>query len=254
MQYYKETKTLAIYSYFNEELNDIPKDIEIIIFHNKKSIDLSEQKNIKQLIFDFVYEYILDNYFRINYFNLETYVDYKLLNNLTHLTFERHFNFKIDNFPKNLTHLIFGWAFNRKIKYLPKNLTYLKFGDHFNQEVANLPKNLTHLFFRIHFNQEVVNLPKNLIFLNLGYSLKEYKIPKNIKELVLYYNNNLIDNIPEHIEKIYINFCYYDMDNEKYKKIDNIPLTIKEIIIKNEKYKKYIKIPFGCKLTINNFY
>jgi hypothetical protein len=44
------------------------------------------------------------------------------------------------------------------------------------------------------------------------------------------------------------------MDNEKYKKIDNIPLTIKEIIIKNEKYKKYIKIPFGCKLTINNFY
>jgi hypothetical protein len=35
-------------------------------------------------------------------------------------------------------------------------------------------------------------------------------------------------------------------------KVENLPLTIKEIGIMFERYKKFIKIPFGCILNINN--
>ena len=109
---------------------------------------------------------------------------------------------------------------------LPKNLTHLTFGYSFNKKVDNLPQNITHLTFGYVFNQIVD------------------KLPITIKELSLHCNNNLINNLPEHIEKLFINFYY------KIKKVENLPFTLKEIIIKDEKFKEYIKIPFGCILTI----
>jgi hypothetical protein len=57
--------------------------------------------------------------------------------------------------------------------------------------------------------------------------------------------NNLINNIPNYIEKIYIKFY------ENTKIISNLPITIKEIVLKKEKYTKYIKIPFNTIITIN---
>jgi hypothetical protein len=72
-------------------------------------------------------------------------------------------------------------------------------------------------------------------------------LPKFLKKLFLTCVNNLINNIPEHIEKIYILFFNYNNHN---KKVENLPSTIKEIVIENEKFKKYIKVPFGCIITI----
>ena len=76
------------------------------------------------------------------------------------------------------------------------------------------------------------------------------KLPKNLKEFSLAFDNNFINNIPKHIEKIYI---WFSNDDKYDKKVENLPLTIKEIVIEDEYYKKYIKIPFGCVLTIKKF-
>jgi hypothetical protein len=172
----------------------------------------------------------------------------KNLTHLTHLTLGNNFNKKVDNFPKNLAHLTLGNNFNQKVDNLPQNLIHITLGNVFNQKVDNLPQNLIHITLGNVFNQKVDNLPKNLKYLKLGWLFQnKIIIPKNIKELSLSCNNNLINNIPEHIENIYI----YFPNNEVYiKKIENLPPTIKEIVIKNEEYKEYIKIPFGCIITI----
>jgi hypothetical protein len=91
-------------------------------------------------------------------------------------------------------------------------------------------------------------LPKNLKLLKLGWFFQnDFILPKNLKKLSLTCNNNLLNNIPEHIEKIYI---YFDYRYDYNKKIENLPLTIKEIIIYDEKYIKYIKVPFNCILSV----
>jgi hypothetical protein len=72
-------------------------------------------------------------------------------------------------------------------------------------------------------------------------------IPKNLKELVIFHKNTLINNLPDNIEKIHIMF---NLKNKNNKYVSNLPLSIKEIIIEKEKYKKFIKIPFSAILTI----
>jgi hypothetical protein len=161
-----------------------------------------------------------------------------------------YFNKKLDNLPQKITHLVFGRMFNKKVDNLPKNLTHLTFEFCFNKKVDNLPKNLTHIIFGVDFNQNIDKLYKNLKYLQIDwYFQNEIMLSKNLKELSLTCNNYLIDNIPEHIEKIYIYFSDYD---DKNRKVENLPLTIKEIVIEDEYYKKYIKIPFECILTIKN--
>jgi hypothetical protein len=169
--------------------------------------------------------------------------------NLTHLTFDNYYD--TDNLidfclPPNLTYLKFG-LFSRSKKplvNLPSKLTHLCLSYHFNHKIDDLPQSLTHLKLGYLFNQSLDNLPNSLKFLSL-YEQKNIKLTKNIKELSLMHNNNLINNLPENIEKIYIKF-----NDNKMSVVNNLPLTIKEIIITSEKYKKYIKIPFGAILTI----
>jgi len=70
------------------------------------------------------------------------------------------------------------------------------------------------------------------------------KLSKSFKKIGLYSHCNLINNLPLRLEEVYIKF--YDM-NEYNKKVTNLPMTLKKIVIQNEKYLKYItKIPFGC--------
>ena len=199
MEYNRDTKTLTIFFNFNKELQNIPENTEIIIFEK---------------------EYLLYS----------------------------KFNQKVDNLLQNITHIIFNRDFNQKVDNLPKNLTYLFFGNNFNQKVNNLPKNLFCLIFGNSFNQKINNLPKSLFHIDFGYKFTQniYRIPKSINELSLYNNNEYINNIPNHIIKIYIKYSNSNID----KKIENLPPSIKEIIIQHEIFKKYIKIPFGCILTI----
>jgi hypothetical protein len=167
---------------------------------------------------------------------------------LTHLTFGFNFNQSVDKLPLSLTHLYFGCWFNQPVDNLPTNLTYLFFSDDFNQPVDNLPLSLTHLTFGFNFNQSVDNLPENIIVLKLfGSKNNNIIIPKNVKELYIYNDNILINNLPEHIEKLFILFNYFSKT-----KIENLPITLKEIIVEKNKYIKYIKIPFETKIIVDD--
>jgi hypothetical protein len=169
--------------------------------------------------------------------------------NLTYITFNYYFNQKIDNLPKNLKILnLKTHDFNQKIDNLPKNLKILNLKTFdFNQKINKLPKNLIHLtLYSLYFNKSINCLPKFLTSFSISWTINcDIKLPKNVKYLSLTCKNNLINNIPEHIEKVYIYF-----NDKQDKKVENLPLTIKEIIINDEEYKKYIKIPFGTILTI----
>jgi hypothetical protein len=194
-------------------------------------------------------------------------------NNTKTLIIHPEFNGELKDSPKETEIIIFKptyvyFTFGRKKVILPKyflifpqSLKIIIFSHYFNQKVYNLPKNLTHLTFGFNFNQKISNLPKNLEYLKIGYPTKFEKqiiLPKNLKKLSLNCNNNLINNIPKHIEKIYISFHYClveiidnnNNNNNNIIKIDNLPPTIKKIVIENEKHKNYIKIPFGCIVSI----
>jgi hypothetical protein len=67
-----------------------------------------------------------------------------------------------------------------------------------------------------------------------------------VKTITLFCNNYLLNNLPEHIEKLFIIFFRDDKLNNK---VENIPITIKEIVVVKN-YEKYIKKPFGTILTI----
>ena len=133
MEYDAKTKTLTIYYSFNEELKELPLDVQIIVFEESSLIHHKE--------FLFTEQY--------SKFNKE--VD-SLPNSTTHLIFGRHFNQRADKLPSSSTHLTFGYNFNQEVNNLPLSLTHLTFGYNFNQEVDNLPPKLTHLTFGSNFN------------------------------------------------------------------------------------------------------
>jgi hypothetical protein len=194
-------------------------------------------------------QYITHLYFEID-FNPNIYNYHK---NLTYITFGIIFNQKVDNLPQNLIHLTFKNDFNKKIDNLPKNLMILNLRTYkFNQKIDKLPKNLVHLtLFSVNFNKSINCLPKSLTSFAISWLINcDIKLPKNVNYLLLTCNNNLINNIPEHIEILNIYFDNY----KENKYIENLPSTIKKIIIKDEECQKYIKKPFGTVLTIKPDY
>jgi hypothetical protein len=281
---------------FMEKIHFLPPNITHIVFGKNYCGNINNlPKNLTHLTLGD--NYILSiNKSQKNFFGLPK--------NLTHLTFGMNFNRKVNQLPKKLTHLTFGDKFNQTIDNLPKNLTHLILGCDFNQSIDNLPNSLTHLTFseKSLFNYAVNKLPQNLTHLIFrGQTFKmnnlinsathlthitinknitqNIKLPETVKSLSLYYNNPLLNNLPEHIEKVFIEFddiCQSLIDSDKeyfenkniYKNyedylikrknrkvnelITNLSSSIKEIIIKDEFFKKYIKIPFDCILTIQN--
>jgi hypothetical protein len=217
--YNKETKIPIIPFDYDEEI----KELKYIMDTNNLA------KNLTHLTFKDYFNQPVDN----------------LPLSLTYLNFGRDFNQPVDNLPKNLTHLTFGCYFNKLIDNLPKNLTHLTFGWYFNQSVDKLPKNLTHLTLSGIFNQPVNYLPESLIVLKLFCDII-IEIPKNVKELHINSSNFLLNNLPYNIEKLFIK---YWVD----RKINNLPSTLKEIIIHDfigDEVMKNITIPFGSIVSI----
>ena len=155
----------------------------------------------------------------------------------------------IEYIPNETQHIYFCCPsiFNKKIDNLPQNLIGLFLGSNFNQKLDNLPKNLSNLSLSRHYNNKINKLPKNLLYLKFfGSFNNKINIPKNLKILHMPCHINLINNIPKHIEKIHIDFNIIESYN---KKVENLPFTLKEIVIKSI-YEKYVKVPFGCILTL----
>ena len=65
--------------------------------------------------------------------NATSGTEIKLTENITNLSFGRHFNQKIE-LTENITNLSFGYGFNQNIE-LTVNITHLSFGYWFNQKI-----------------------------------------------------------------------------------------------------------------------
>ena len=127
---------------------------------------------------------------------------------------DRDFNQTIDSLPQNLTHLALGTSFNQSVDLLPNLITHLSFGGNFNQIIETLPQ-----------------------------SVKELGICAGCR-------SNIVNNIPENIKTIKINFSVNDKLNSK---ITNPPPTINKIIIKIPAKLCFIqKIPFRCVVVDTN--
>ena len=227
-EYYdNKKKILTLPCDFNDELKNVPIETEIINFIDDEAIYLSRFnqpiKNLPQ--------------------------------NIKKINFGWYFNQPVDNLPKTMTELKYGFKFNQPVDNLPINLTHLTFNTHFNQPLDKLPKNLLNLAFSTisNFNQPLDNLPKNLYYLKIGIKFNnKIIIPDSVKEICLLSNNILLNNLPNNIEILTINFDH--IVNGSNIKIDNLPITLKKIIIKREEYKKYIiKIPYETVIIIDNF-
>ena len=168
-----------------------------------------------------------------------------------------------NNKTKTLT---IPYEFNKVLKDIPNDTKIIIFDEDlnnnkyskFNQEIKKnvFPCSLHTLTFGINFNQEIKEnvLPDSLHTLRLGFKfnqeIKENVLPCSIKKICLYAHNNLINNLPLHIEEIYIKFSILEGYN---KEVTNLPMTLKKIIVDNKKYLNYItKIPFGCDIVTKN--
>jgi hypothetical protein len=114
--------------------------------------------------------------------------------------------------------------------FLSNNLTHLTFGNEFDQQVDHLPNTLTCLTFGKYYNQSVMFLPNT------------------ITKISFFSHNKIRNNIQCNTQCLNIRFVNVEYDEV----IDNIPSSLKEIIISDKKYAHYIKkIPFGCKVFDN---
>jgi CRISPR/Cas system-associated endoribonuclease Cas2 len=234
--------------HFNQKINKIfPKTIHTIVFGSRFNHEIKEHslpKSLHTLTFN-------------TFFNKKLKVN-SLPKYLNILTFGYDFNKKINKniLPKYLKILTFGFNFNKKLNNaLPEYLEKLTFGNNFNQLIKKnvLPNSLHTLIFNNLYNKKIKKnvLPNSLRVLNLGWNFNnDIILPSNLIQLSITNNNNvLINNLPLHLEILYISFNLKKYNNY----ITNLPFTLKEIVIKNENYINYIKIPFGCKLTVKNF-
>jgi hypothetical protein len=239
LKYYDQiTKTLTIPSGFNKKLKVSPIDTKIIIFNEDLNKNNCSQFN----------QEIKENILPVSLHTLSLGYDFNQ-------------EIKENVLPVSLHTLSFGYCFNKEIKekVLPYSLHTLNFGGDFKQEIKEnvLPVSLHTLTFMNYssFNQEIKEnvLPKSLHNLTFGFYfnqiIKNNVLPKSIKNICLWSHCNLINNLPLWIEEVYIMFGKW---NDKYdKEVNNLPITLKKIIIKDEKYLKYItKIPFGCDIVI----
>ena len=123
----------------------------------------------------------------------------------------------------------------------------LEWYDNIELTKTSLSEDLHTLHFTGDFNQEIKEnvLPKNLHTVYLGCLFnKNIKLPTSVKYISLFSHNNLVNNLPYHVETVFIKFK--DLTHD----VINLPYTIKKIIIYKKEYTKYIKIPFDCILEI----
>jgi hypothetical protein len=113
--YNSETRTVSLPYDFNQEIENLPIDTEIIIF--EENVLKSQYSRFNQSVDD-------------------------LPPNLTYLHFGGYFNQPVNNLPSKLTHLTLGYSFDQPINNLPQNLTHLTLGFSFSQQINNLPSSL----------------------------------------------------------------------------------------------------------------
>lgn len=153
---------------FNQQINNLPPNLEIIQLGNKFNHPVSNLP-----------------------FKLKI------------IKFGREFNQSIDCLPESIEYIQLSHYFNHPIENLPSNFVKeIKFGYRFNQSIDCLPDSITTIRFSLssRFNKDIVKLPAKLQFLKIPW---EYKcmilttIPPNVKKLIIpsCYPKNKLNNI-----------------------------------------------------------
>jgi hypothetical protein len=158
-----------------------------------------------------------------------------------------YFSQSLDELPPNLESLTIRSKFNRRIDKLPNSLKYLEVGNWFNQPIDWLPKSMTHLTTGHAFNQSIDNLPPSITHLTLGYLFNQSidNLSSNIKYLG-FCSRTPMNNIPASVDTVKIYFSLNDCINGR---VENLPMTIKKIIVTRISKLDLIKIPFGCEVV-----
>jgi hypothetical protein len=161
-----------------------------------------------------------------------------VLPNLRFLHLGTHYNMRLEEgcLPESLEILILGMNYNVKFKknVLPSKLKHLSLGECYSQDIEEgvLPNSLEKICFGRLFNFE-----KN-----------RYYIPVNVRTIKCNGSKNenyLLNNLPSHIEKLYL----YQISSI----LENLPITLKELYIDNfDEFNlgRISKIPFGCEVFI----
>ncbi len=169
---------------------------------------------------------------------------------LTHLTFSRIFNMKVDSLAPLLTHLTFGYAFNQKVNNLPHSLVNLEFGRTFDQRVDSLPHSLTHLTFGSNFNQLVDLLPHSITHLTFGFWFNKQVdlLPHTLISIVFGFKfNQPINSLPPTLKQIeFKRSSFYGSNSEFQQPIDKLPPSIIHLIIP----KRYSNSPFAPSVKV----
>lgn len=232
---YKSITHLEFDYEFNQYINIMPSNILVLKFATQFNQHINKlPQNLKELIFN-------------NASNFNQYLP-ELPISLKHLKLGDCFNKKINKLPNKLVKLIINnHKYNHELK-LPKsikvltipkcddtnlikckklkcdnnienisdnliNLKHLEFTDKFNEPISKFPPNLVKLKFSYNFNNKISNLPQTLKLLDLGNSSEQH------------INNLCYENIP--LLKI-----LRIMSDKKYK-IDNLPNSIKKLLLYN---------------------
>ena len=146
-----------------------------------------------------------------------------------------------------------------KYTVFPKKIlqfTNLKYLNLENNNIESLPENinlLTNLKELFLGNNCLTELPEcissmeNLILINAGINYLQ-RLPANIKNIKFFYTYEEsfadLNNLPN--DTIYLPLFYFAGQ------LNNLPISIKEIILYYPKIPINIKLPYGCKIIIIN--
>jgi Leucine-rich repeat (LRR) protein len=150
---------------------------------------------------------------------------------------------------------------NNKYTIFPKKILQFKNLKYLNLEnniIKSLPENinlLTNLKELFLGNNHLTDLPdcialmENLILINAGQNYLQ-RLPKNIKNIKFFYayeeSFNNLNNFPNNGSMIYLPLYYFSGQ------LNNLPISMKEIILYYPKMPINIKLPYDCKLIIIN--
>lgn len=129
----KKYKNIVFIGEFNQEINNLPSEIEFIYFGQSSKFN----KPINNLPSNLKKLYILNNKF--NYYDSIQYLPYGIKT----LALGGRFTDELNNLPPTLEYLDLQLTpFNEDINNLPNGLKYLKLSTMFNKSITNLPTTL----------------------------------------------------------------------------------------------------------------
>jgi hypothetical protein len=170
---------------------------------------LNHQINLN--IFSFHKSYLMDG--RINWDDTNSSMD-NIPDDVTHIIFDKRFDFSIDDLPYGITQITFGRDFDQYIDFLPESVTHITFGKYFNKPIDHLPNSITHINFAgDQFRHRLDKLPSSVTHITFGkyYDESIDKLPSSVTHITITNPDpSILETLPNTVRWLYI--IYTDVD------------------------------------------